>query len=509
MATNCNVYYKDYYCPTVGLTNYTEQFKEYIDAKFEEMPSDDELKQVEANLAATMGNVETNLANSLNNVQCNLAASISNSESNIAKQVDNASNKTICCLKETICQANSNTAQNITEAKEEITATTLQLLTNVEGNLSNAITTSADNVVKAVSSDITTSADNVVNQVYENAQRDKEEIIAKIEETTESGNNDILEAITAAKDEINTNVTNAKDEINAGVEAAKEYITGTTLTLVGNIESNLSNAITESADNVVKAVSSDITTSADNVVNQVYENTEREKGEIISAMVSKTEDIINEVDAKAKENKEIIDKAREELIAALNNTNSLMEAGFTDLNTAVIANKEDAVHRINRQAYKNKTEIINAISDIVPEPYTVYGGSVYNIVHPDVMSMTEADVKNLTKIENVEGTDTVFSIRVKDVSVAGMNDDATGEVYNQAKATNELNIVFAYPAKFTDVEVRDSIDMNVTDDFAVNTITIDGESYNVLFNPTKITNLYDPQWESPMDYTLTYTLDVQ
>ena len=498
MATNCNVYYKDYYCPTVGLTNYTEQFKEYIDAKFEEMPSDDELKQVEANLAATMGNVETNLANSLNNVQCNLAASISNSESNIAKQVDNASNKTICCLKETICQANSNTAQNITEAKEEITATTLQLLTNVEGNLSNAITTSADNVVKAVSSDITTSADNVVNQVYENAQRDKEEIIAKIEETTESGNNDILEAITAAK-----------DELKEHAETVKEEITGTTLTLVGNIESNLSNAITESADNVVKAVSSDITTSADNVVNQVYENTEREKGEIITAVISKTEDIINEVDAKAKENKEIIDKAREELIAALNNTNSLMEAGFTDLNTAVIANKEDAVHRINRQAYKNKTEIINAISDIVPEPYTVYGGSVYNIVHPDVMSMTEADVKNLTKIENVEGTDTVFSIRVKDVSVAGMNDDATGEVYNQAKATNELNIVFAYPAKFTDVEVRDSIDMNVTNDFAVNTITIDGESYNVLFNPTKITNLYDPQWESPMDYTLTYTLDVQ
>lgn len=498
MATNCNVYYKDYYCPTVGLTNYTEQFKEYIDAKFEEMPSDEELKQVEANLAATMGNVETNLANSLNNVQCNLAASISNSESNIAKQVDNASNKTICCLKETICQANTDTAQNITEAKEEITATTLQLLTNVETNLSNAITTSADNVVKAVSSDITTSADNVVKQVYENAQRDKEEIIAKIEETTESGNNDILEAITAAK-----------DELKEHAETVKEEITGTTLTLVGNIESNLSNAITESADNVVKAVSSDITTSADNVVNQVYENTEREKGEIITAVISKTEDIINEVDAKAKENKEIIDKAREELIAALNNTNSLMEAGFTDLNTAVIANKEDAVHRINRQAYKNKTEIINAISDITPEPYTVYGGSVYNIVHPDVMSMTEADVKNLTKIENVEGTDTVFSIRIKDVSVAGMNDDATGEVYNQAKATNELNIVFAYPAKFTDVEVRDSIDMNVTDDFAVNTITIDGESYNVLFNPTKITNLYDPQWESPMDYTLTYTLDVQ
>lgn len=498
MATNCNVYYKDYYCPTVGLTNYTEQFKEYIDAKFDEMPSDDELKQVEANLAATMGNVETNLANSLNNVQCNLAASISNSESNIAKQVDNASNKTICCLKETICQANTDTAQNITEAKEEITATTLQLLTNVETNLSNAITTSADNVVKAVSSDITTSADNVVNQVYENAQRDKEEIIAKIEETNESGNNEILEAITAAK-----------DELKEHAETVKEDITGTTLTLVGNIESNLSNAITESADNVVKAVSSDITTSADNVVNQVYENTEREKGEIITAVISKTEDIINEVDAKAKENKEIIDKAREELIAALNNTNSLMEAGFTDLNTAVIANKEDAVHRINRQAYKNKTEIINAISDIVPEPYTVYGGSVYNIVHPDVMSMTESDVKNLTKIENVEGTDTVFSIRIKDVSVAGMNDDATGEVYNQAKATNELNIVFAYPAKFTDIEVRDSIDMNITDDFAVNTITIDGESYNVLFNPTKITNLYDPQWESPMDYTLTYTLDVQ
>ena len=450
MANDCNVYYKDFYCPTVGLTNYTEQLKEYIDAKFDDMPSDAEMKVMEENITNAMSNVETNLANSLTNVEGNLAASITNSESNIAKQVDNASNKTICCLKETLCNMNESIISNVTESIE-------------------------------------TSADNVIEKVQENATKDKEEIINKIEETSESGNTAILEAI----------------------EAAKDAVTGTTLELLGNVESNLSNAITTSADNVVKAVSADITTSADNVVKQVYENTEREKGEIISAVISKTDEVSNEVEQKAKENKELIDKAREELLAALENSNNIMEAGFSDLNTNLKSTSDEAVKAINRRANKNKREIINAISDITPEPYTVYGGSVYNIVHPNVTSMTEADVKNLVKIENTEGTDTVFSIRVKDVAVAGMNDDATGEVYNQAKATNELNIVFAYPSKFTDVEVRDSIDMNITNDFAKNEITIDGEAYTVIMNPTKIINLYDPQWESPMDYTLNYTLDVQ
>lgn len=490
----CNQYYSNRYDTCIPIQSYGEQFKNYLDEKLKNIANDEDINNVittigntEKNLSESLTNVETNLSGSISNVESNLFGSLVNVESNLAQSIVNATNKTVCCVKSAIDESEESINSNVNCAKEEIICNVMQaandikadnltVAENVQTNLSNAITTSADNVVKAVNEKVSLTEENIISEIKkgneDSSNKIVEEITNKIDETSELIQTNLTDAIT----------TSANNIVKANETISK------------NIESNLSKAITTSADNVVKAnevtiknvqtnLSNAITTSANNV-----------------AGVVRTES----ADTKAK-----VDKLREDLIQAINNSDSLTSAGFSDLNTAIIANKEDAVYRINRHADINKKEILDAINDTTFEPYVVYGGTVLNILHSSISTITESDILKLSTV-NVDtySPDVYFSIRIADVKIDGMNDDATGELFNEAKEKNELNIVFAYPKKYAKVEIYDSIDLNITKFFEKKEITVNGEEYMVMMQCAKIINLYDPKWEVPTDYTLNYTLNI-
>lgn len=490
----CNQYYSNRYDTCIPIQSYGEQFKNYLDEKLKNIANDEDINNVitaigntEKNLSESLTNVETNLSGSLSNVESNLADSLVNVESNLAQSIVNATNKTVCCVKSAIDESEESINSNVNCAKEEIICNVIQAANDIKANN----LTVAENVQKNLSDVVTISAENVVNAVNEKVSLTEENIISEIKKANEDSSSKIVEEITNKIDEtselIQTNLTDAITTSANNIVKASE-------TISKNIESNLSNAITTSADNVVKAnevtaknvqtnLSNAITTSANNV-----------------AGVVRTES----ADTKAK-----VDKLREDLIQAINNSDSLTSAGFSDLNTAVIANKEDAVYRINRHADINKKEILDAINDTTFEPYVVYGGTVLNILHSSISTITESDILKLSTV-NVDtySPDVYFSIRIADVKVDGMNDDATGELFNEAKEKNELNIVFAYPKKYAKVEIYDSIDLNITKFFEKKEITVNGEEYMVMMQCAKIINVYDPKWEVPTDYTLNYTLNI-
>ena len=475
----CNQYYSNRYDTCIPIQSYGEQFKNYLDEKLKTIANDEDINNVitavgntEKNLSESLTNVETNLSGSISNVESNLYGSLVNVESNLAQSIVNATNKTVCCVKSAIDESEESINSNVNCAKEEIICNVIQAANDIKAdNL-----TVAENVQKNLSDAITTSADNVVKAVNEKVSLTEENIISEIKKGNEDSSNKIVEEITNKIDEtsdlIQTNLTDAITTSANNIVKANE-------TISKNIESNLSNAITTSADNVVKAnevtvknvqtnLSNAITTSANNV-----------------AGVVRTES----ADTKAK-----VDKLREDLIQAINNSDSLTSAGFSDLNTAIIANKEDAVYRINRHADINKKEILDAINDTTFEPYVVYGGTVLNILHSSISTIAESDILKLSTV-NVDtySPDVYFSIRIADVKVDGMNDDPTGELFNEAKEKNELNIVFAYPKKYAKVEIYDSIDLNITKFFEKKEITVNGEEYMVMMQCAKIINLYDPK----------------
>lgn len=490
----CNQYYSNRYDTCIPIQSYGEQFKNYLDEKLKNIANDEDINNVitaigntEKNLSESLTNVETNLSGSISNVESNLYGSLVNVESNLAQSIVNATNKTVCCVKSAIDESEESINSNVNCAKEEIICNVVQAANDIKANN----LTVAENVQKNLSDAITVSADNVVKAVNEKVSLTEENIISEIKKGNEDSSNKIVEEITNKIDEtsdlIQTNLTDAITTSANNIVKANE-------TISKNIESNLSNAITTSADNVVKAnevtvknvqtnLSNAITTSANNV-----------------AGVVRTES----ADTKAK-----VDKLREDLIQAINNSDSLTSAGFSDLNTAIIANKEDAVYRINRHADINKKEILDAINDTTFEPYVVYGGTVLNILHSGISTITESDILKLSTV-NVDtySPDVYFSIRISDVKVDGMNDDPTGELFNEAKEKNELNIVFAYPKKYAKVEIYDSIDLNITKFFEKKEITVNGEEYMVMMQCAKIINVYDPKWEVPTDYTLNYTLNI-
>lgn len=490
----CNQYYSNRYDTCIPIQSYGEQFKNYLDEKLKNIANDEDINNVittigntEKNLSESLTNVETNLSGSISNIESNITGSLVNVESNLAQSIVNATNKTVCCVKSAIDESEESINSNVNCAKEEIICNVVQAANDIKANN----LTVAENVQKNLSDAITVSADNVVKAVNEKVSLTEENIISEIKKGNEDSSSKIVEEITNKIDEtselIQTNLTDAITTSANNIVKANE-------TISKNIESNLSNAITTSADNVVKAnevtiknvqtnLSNAITTSANNV-----------------AGVVRTES----ADTKAK-----VDKLREDLIQAINNSDSLTSAGFSDLNTAIIANKEDAVYRINRHADINKKEILDAINDTTFEPYVVYGGTVLNILHSGISTITESDILKLSTV-NVDtySPDVYFSIRISDVKVDGMNDDATGELFNEAKEKNELNIVFAYPKKYAKVEIYDSIDLNITKFFEKKEITVNGEEYMVMMQCAKIINLYDPKWEVPTDYTLNYTLNI-
>lgn len=481
-------YYNHYCESTVPLRGLGYQIKAYLDKKFDGLADDEKLDEI-ANQVAEMG---TNLTNTVNTSITNLQTAVTNTLEGLPDEI-NAHTDTVgqriicnnnCVSSNALCQTKcaietakteiidaigenatpiSEINESITNASNNIVSAVETIAGNVEKNLSGAITTSADNVVKAtetiaanieknLSGAITTSADNVVKSA---------EVIA-----TNAGKN-IVDSFAIVSDD------------------AVKKVNNFTLEIAGNVENNLSNAITTSADNVVKAneqiastieknLTGAITTSGDNVAKVVRD------------------------EAKA---------ARENLIAQLSTTNDLVKSGFSDLNTSIIANKEDAVMRINRVANANKVQIIDAINEKDIVPFDVYGGSVLNSEVPGVNSMDEAKVKALPMVHIADyNMNVVFSIKIQDVAVSGMNDDATGVLYSDAMKKNARNIAFSYPAKYLDTIIYDAMGMNVTSSFEMKNIQVGGMDYTVAVMPVQLVNLYDPKWEKPSDYTLNYTL---
>lgn len=445
METN-NLYYNSKYCATVPIESYGDQFKDYLDSKLSGLANSDDFKDIEKNLTEKID------------------ASDKHVISNVHQIVNDSTNKTICNIKNAVNDSTEETACNIQCAKNEIIETIQTVgedLTTLETNINCSITQSADNVVKAV-----------------------ETIAGNIE-------SNLSNAITVSAD----NVVKANEVIAGNIESnLSNYIDST----VEGLKTDLNESIDEATDNIVQAT--------DSIVSESAEKLETNISEVVSSTSVKVENTVKNESTLVKEK---IAKMREDLIAAINNSDSLTSVGFSDLNTSVIANKEDAVYRINRQANVNKQEVLNAIYGEDFEPYTVYGGTVYNIVHFGVQSLTENDVINLPSVMvNTYTPDVTFSIKVKDVAVIGMNDDATGEIYTSARTQNELNIVFAYPKKYEATEIFDSIDDNLTKSFEKKDIQINGVDYIVAMQPSKVVNLYDPQWETPLNYTLNYLLKI-
>lgn len=373
---------------------------------------------------------------------------------------------------------------------------------------------------KTIEENLTKTIVNVETNIGDKIDASDKHVICNVHQIVNDSTNkticNIKNAITESTEETVCNIQNAKDEIvetiqnvsgdltclekniNSSITTSADNVVKAVEVIAGNIESNLSNAITQSADNIVQAT--------DSIVSESAEKLETNISEVVASTSANVENTVKNESTLVKEK---IAKIREDLIAAINNSDSLTSVGFSDLNTSVIANKEDAVYRINRQASVNKEEVLNAIYGKDFEPYTVYGGTVYNIVHFGVQSLTENDVINLPSVTvNTYGPDVAFSIKIKDVAVIGMNDDATGEIYASARTQNELNIVFAYPKKYEATEIYDSIDDNLTKSFEKKDIQINGVDYIVAMQPSKVVNLYDPQWETPLDYTLNYLLKI-
>ena len=542
----CNQYYSNRYDTCIPIQSYGEQFKNYLDEKLKNIANDEDINNVittigntEKNLSESLTNVETNLSGSISNVESNLFGSLVNVESNLAQSIVNATNKTVCCVKSAIDESEESINSNVNCAKEEIICNVMQaandikadnltVAENVQTNLSNAITTSADNVVKAVNEKVSLTEENIISEIKkgneDSSNKIVEEITNKIDETSELIQTNLTDAITtSANNIVKANETiskNIESNLSNAITTSADNVVKANEVTVKNVQTNLTDAITTSANNIVKAnetiskniesnLSKAITTSADNVVKANEVTIKNVQTNLSNAITTSANNVAGVVRTESADTKAKVDKLREDLIQAINNSDSLTSAGFSDLNTAIIANKEDAVYRINRHADINKKEILDAINDTTFEPYVVYGGTVLNILHSSISTITESDILKLSTV-NVDtySPDVYFSIRIADVKIDGMNDDATGELFNEAKEKNELNIVFAYPKKYAKVEIYDSIDLNITKFFEKKEITVNGEEYMVMMQCAKIINLYDPKWEVPTDYTLNYTLNI-
>ena len=382
--------------------------------------------------------------------------------------------------------------QNIIDAvntsKDEIKVSVEESASSVTENITSAVTANTESANSDLLGKITCLVNNSTQETYCNIYNAKNEIIDSIDKlntaVTETMAADITSAISTAKDEIITNNNENTEDIKTEIQEVKDQVASGDTGDKEEILNAITSAKTELSDKISAAEA--------NIVN--YDNINKDA-------------VVAEITSAKEEEKAALDKMREDLIAQVNSTNSLVQAGFTDLNTAVIANKEDAVSRINNNVNQRAAEIINEINiDDPVEPYDVYGGMVRNILKPNVDSITSDDIAKLSKVTSKSISTVVFSIRVEDVAVTGMNDDATGQLYQDAKVENEMNLVFAYPAEFENTEILDSNGANITQYFSKKLMEIGEVPYIVVMQVSKISNLYDPQWETPMAYTLNYNL---
>lgn len=384
----------------------------------------------------------------------------------------------------------------------------------MEQNIINNINTSKDEIISSVTDTVNNSTSAITSGITSAVESANSDMLGKINcmitnSTNETACNicyakqDILDALSGASEESGI-VSQITDVINASKEELTNTITEKATEITNKVESKGEEVLAK-----IDEKSTEITDNVNVKAEELSDKVDEKSNEILTKVDEAKTEITTKVDDGFATQAEALEKARQDLIAEVNNTNDLMKAGFSDLNTAVIANKEDAVYRINDQALSNKNEILDAINYESVPPFNLYGGAVLNILKPDINSIETSDVAKLTKISKSSLANAVFSIRIDDIAVTGMNDDPTGQLYNDAKAQNEKNIVFAYPSEYPNTSVYDSVNNDISKYLGKKEMDIDGVKYTVAMLIAKVSNLYDPQWEEPMAYTLNYNVQVK
>lgn len=152
--------------------------------------------------------------------------------------------------------------------------------------------------------------------------------------------NELTNHITNSKNEIISNDNTNKDEI---IEKINEIET----TSCGGISKN----DLDEAVNTIVAEISNVNDNVSNSKNEIINNASSNKEEVIQSVISVQDDATVKITATIKTEsekaQERLEQIRQELINAINNTNSIVELGFTDLNEEVIASKNEIIKEVH------------------------------------------------------------------------------------------------------------------------------------------------------------------
>lgn len=213
-------------------------------------------------------------------------------------------------FKEYLDKALSGCSIDISQITEEINKVDEHLtdvIINVEGNLASV----AEQVQTNLAGVITSSTQNVINKV-------------------DTSTNEIL-----------CNDNNNKQEIIDSISSSPS--TG------GITKQDLDNAVSEIKENSnqnKENIISEIKSSQ----NEIISNNNENKNEIINSVISIQEDstvkITTSIKTESEKAQERLEQIRQELINAINSTNSIVEMGFTDLNQEVINSRDTIINEV-------------------------------------------------------------------------------------------------------------------------------------------------------------------
>lgn len=188
----------------------------------------------------------------------------------------------------------------VTESINKVDEHLTDVVINVEGNLASVaeqVQTNLANTMVNVQTNLANKIDESKNEIIENDNCNKSEIIQKIDDMSSSIPSGI------SKDDLD----NAVEEIKTSVSEAKQ---------------------------------------------EVIDNSNTNKEETIQSVISVQEDatvkITTTIKTESEKAKERLEQIRQELIDAINNSNSIVSMGFTDLNEEVIESRDKIIDEVRQ-----------------------------------------------------------------------------------------------------------------------------------------------------------------
>lgn len=177
----------------------------------------------------------------------------------------------------------------VTETINKVDEHLTDVVINVEGNLAS--------VAEQVQTNLANKIDDSKTEIIENDNSNKCEIMQKIDDISSSTASGI-----------------SKDDLNNAVEEIKSYVEETK--------------------------------------QEVIENSNTNKDETIQSLISVQEDstvkITTTIKTESEKAKERLEQIRQELIDAINNSNSIVSMGFTDLNEEVIESRDKIIDEVRQ-----------------------------------------------------------------------------------------------------------------------------------------------------------------